>query len=667
MARRPTMARETAIILAVVTAGVGFLIGRMSVTPASSDVAATSTAEAEAEIAPVPVAKYEEKQTVAIASPSKGAKSPLVVVHEVSDFQCPYCGRAATGIVDKIKQTWPDDVSVVFKHNALSFHKDARLAAIASIAASRQGKFWEYHDILFANMKALKRPQLIEYAQRLGLDMTKFKADLDNKDVAAKADNDQRAAVQLGATGTPSFFVNGRKVKQPKWDEVKKEIEGDLAKAKKMEADGVARDKVPYKLMAASGANATKFIKYFVNEERAPEAPKKNAKKKKGDTKTVWKVPVDPEKDAIKGPVDAEISIVEYSDFQCPFCGRIGATLTKVKDAYPGKVRIVFKHFPLGFHKEAPLASEAALAARAQGKFWEYHDVLFKNMKALKRPDLDRYAEEMKLDMVAFKKALDERTYKAQVDADMASGATVKVSGTPSVFINGRKLDGREEADFKAIIDEELKKTKKLLDSGTKPSELYDTLIAKGKVYTPPAPLEATVNRIKTGGNTSKGPDNAPIKIVEYSDFECPYCSRMVDPIHQLVAKYPTQIQVTFKQFPLSFHKNAQKAAEASLAAAEQGKFWEYHDLLFQNLKALQEDKLILYAGQVGLNVETFTAALKSGKYAAAVKAEMAEGQSIGVRGTPSFYVNGRKYNGGRDLAGFEKVFSEQLGLKLKK
>src|SRR3954463_5160792 len=115
-----------------------------------------------------------------------------------------------------------------------------------------------------------------------------------------------------------------------------------------------------------------------------------------------------------RGPATAPITIVAFSDFQCPFCGRAVPTIEKVMKEYPGKVRFFFRHFPLPFHQDAPLASEAALAAEAQGKFWEMHDKLFADQKAIKRPDLERHAKELGLDMGKFTQALDTHAYKAR-------------------------------------------------------------------------------------------------------------------------------------------------------------------------------------------------------------------------------------------------------------
>jgi protein-disulfide isomerase len=121
------------------------------------------------------------------------------------------------------------------------------------------------------------------------------------------------------------------------------------------------------------------------------------------------------------------------------------------------KASIIFKHFPLSFHKDAQLASEATMAADAQGKFWEMHDKIFANQKKIKRPDLDGYAKEIGLDMGKFKAALDNGEFTARVKADMGEGQKAGVRGTPSIFVNGRKYQGQRDAKAMiAIIDKEI-------------------------------------------------------------------------------------------------------------------------------------------------------------------------------------------------------------------
>ena len=160
------------------------------------------------------------------------------------------------------------------------------------------------------------------------------------------------------------------------------------------------------------------------------------------------------------GPADAAVTIVEFSDFECPYCSLAANVANQVKEKYAGKsVRFVFRHFPLSFHKNAHLASQASLAAMEQGKFWEFHDLLFENQKAMTRSDLESHAKKLGLDMAKFKKALDAGTFKAAVDADFAMGQKVAVQGTPTMFINGERVANPTDFDGLAkMVDAKLAK-----------------------------------------------------------------------------------------------------------------------------------------------------------------------------------------------------------------
>jgi protein-disulfide isomerase len=159
------------------------------------------------------------------------------------------------------------------------------------------------------------------------------------------------------------------------------------------------------------------------------------------------------------GSSDAEVEIVEFSDFQCPFCSRVWPTLEKVRQEYGDDVRIVFKHLPLRIHPKAPAAHAAAEAAHRQGKFWEMHDAIFANPRELSPEQFEKYAQEIGLDVDKFKKDVASPDVKARVDADQSEAAKLGVSGTPSFFINGRYLSGAQPfEEFKKRIDEELAK-----------------------------------------------------------------------------------------------------------------------------------------------------------------------------------------------------------------
>lgn len=161
--------------------------------------------------------------------------------------------------------------------------------------------------------------------------------------------------------------------------------------------------------------------------------------------------------DPADGPADAPITIVEFSDYQCPFCARVTPTMDRVMKTYAGKVRRVFKDFPLPSHPQAPKASEAARCAGDQGKYWEMHARLFANQAALQVDQMKKTASTLGIDQAAFDQCLDGGKYTARVSADLDQGEGLGVNSTPSLFINGRPLIGAQPFEvFKQVIDEEL-------------------------------------------------------------------------------------------------------------------------------------------------------------------------------------------------------------------
>jgi protein-disulfide isomerase len=158
-----------------------------------------------------------------------------------------------------------------------------------------------------------------------------------------------------------------------------------------------------------------------------------------------------------KGTAAAKVTIVEFSDFQCPFCKRVVPTLNQVMKEYEGRVRLVFKDMPLEFHELARPAHEASRCAAEAGKFWSYHDRLFEEQPAFERADLVRYAVEAGIDRAGFVKCLDERRFAAAVEADVAQARSLAINGTPTFLINGRPLVGAQPVEaFRSAIDDAL-------------------------------------------------------------------------------------------------------------------------------------------------------------------------------------------------------------------
>lgn len=162
----------------------------------------------------------------------------------------------------------------------------------------------------------------------------------------------------------------------------------------------------------------------------------------------------------------------------------------------------------------------------------------------------------------------------------------------------------------------------------------------------------------------SRGPKDAPITIVEFSDFECPYCGAAHDTVEQVMSTYAGKVRLVYRQFPLSFHPHAEKAAEASLCAADQGKFWEYHDVLFKNQKKLDPTDLKAFASEVGMDGQKFGQCLESGDKKKVVDADQQAGLAAGVGGTPAFFINGIFLNGALPIDEFKKVIDLELAAK---
>ena len=647
------MKKETAILGFIIFAAAGFLIGRQTAGDGATD--ATVEVAGSAATATPKIAAATDSDILPVGkSYTKGPSSAVVTIIEFSEFQCPFCSRV-NPTMKKVHDTYGEKVRVVFKHNPLSFHKDAPYASQAAMAAGKQGKFWEMHDVLFKNQRALKPEQIDEYAKQIELDLAKFKADANSAEIKKLVAEDTALAKKVGARGTPNFFVNGVQLSgaQP-FPKFKAAIDKAIK-----DAEAASKAGTP------AGAIYAAMVK---KNYKAPAARKGKKGRAKPDSKTVYKIPLGDLAHA-KGGKAPLVSIIEFSEFQCPFCSRVLPTMKQIHDTYGDKVQIVFKHNPLPFHKDAPLASEASLAAGAQGKFWEYHDVLFKNQKALKRENLDAYAQQIGLNVSKFKADLDGGTFKKVIAADQALARQFGARGTPNFFVNGRQVTGaRPFASFKTIIDEEIKKAEKLLATGVAKKDVYAKLTANGKTKAaappkrrPPADDKTVYKMPISAADASMGTDSALVTIVEFSEFQCPFCSRVLPTMNSVKKKYGDDVRVIFKHNPLPFHKDAPLASQASLAAGKQGKFWPYHDLLFKNQKALKRENLTAYAKQIGLNVDKFNADLDSPALVAQVKADQAVARQFGAGGTPNFFINGRKLVGAQPLASFTRVIDEEI------
>ena len=366
------------------------------------------------------------------------------------------------------------------------------------------------------------------------------------------------------------------------------------------------------------------------------------------------------------GPRDAAATVVFFTAFGCSTCSVFKDSPKKLVARYKNKVRIVFKHKVVPApHPDSLDASVASLAAKRQGKFWEYHDQLFAT-GVIDAYGLEQAAKTVGLDLKKFKADLKDPKLRGQALTDSLTANEVGAHSMPNILVNGLRMRGaKTHENMMAHVDTVLKKAEASLAAGEKAAGFYDRTIAAGKAFPQLEPRAAT---FQTEGSASLGPaaGKATIEVVVFEDFQCPFCSKIGPSIKSFQARFPKQVRLVFKHMPLrSIHADAQLASEAAVEAQAQGKFWEYHDLLFANQSSLKRADLERYAGQVGLDLTKFKAALDGGTHKAAVERDFREGGANGIRGTPSVYLNGRKYQGPRGYPpeGLEAVSRAYLGL----
>ncbi|GAB4212739.1 MAG: hypothetical protein OHK0013_35820 [Sandaracinaceae bacterium] len=386
-----------------------------------------------------------------------------------------------------------------------------------------------------------------------------------------------------------------------------------------------------------------------------------------------------------RGPDNALVTIVMWSDFQCPFCNRVEPTLDRVVEQFGDQVRIIWRDQPLPFHQNAMPAAEAAREAYAQGgdqKFWQMHDLLFENQQNLTRETLDRLAQQVGLDMNRYRAAMDGHTHQAAIRADSEAGNRIGANGTPAFYINGRELMGAQPfEEFQRVINEEIAHANTVLRNGTPRAQLYQTIVRNGRTQAappaggdaaqkaaPPArpqPDPRAVYRVPVGSSPQQGPADALVTVVIFSDFQCPFCTRVEPTLRSLREQYGNDLRLVWKNNPLPFHQQAMPAAEAAMEVfAQRGAdaFWRYHDVLFENQQALAREDLERYAQQVpGIDMARFRAALDNHTHQAAIEADQALARQLGASGTPSFFINGRNLRGAQPIEAFRTLIDEVL------
>ncbi|HEX6384952.1 MAG TPA: thioredoxin domain-containing protein [Anaerolineae bacterium] len=374
------------------------------------------------------------------------------------------------------------------------------------------------------------------------------------------------------------------------------------------------------------------------------------------------------------GDPNAPVTIVEFSDYQCPFCLRhFQQTFPQLKVEYidTGRVYYVFKDFPIAnLHPLAYRLHEAALCAgkdTGTAAYWQAHDLFFNGAEtfqvdSLEAMDAAILAQFEDAGLPDIRQCLEDNQNAATVDSGVSEALQLGVNGTPTFFVNGYPVSGAQPYQvFQQVIA--------LAEEG----RLAEALQPRTDPSSSPAQPEQSVT-VPLSDEPAIGAPDAPITIVEYSDYQCPFCLRHFNNTLPQLQPYieAGQVRYVFKDFPLhSIHPQAQKAHEAARCARELGgddTYWVMHDLLFANQEAwaqvpVPDHTAVLkeLAAEAGLPQAEFGACLDSGRYAEAVNAQVTEGLQLAVQGTPTFFINGHRLVGAQPFSVFQQYIEALL------
>lgn len=581
----------------------------------------------------------DEESPVPISAkdPMWGRREAPVTIVVFTDLECPFCAKLETTLELLKTDYGQEKIRIIYKHNPLEFHKNARPAhAIAEALHRAKGSeaFLSFKDNAFKNRERLSGDEPMEWAKDLGLSRADFNKVKDT--VGEKIDADVVLAKKLGIKGTPHAFVNGipitGAVPSTKYDEV---IRAELEKAKELSAKGTAPDKI--------------YVERSKENFALPAVADPDIKDPSKDENIVWAVPIG--ESPVLGPKTAKVTIVSFSEFECPYCSKVQPTLKQIRNEYGDRVRIVWKDNPLPFHKRAEPSAQFAREVRAQKgeeAFWRAHDLLFENQTALADSDLRIYAFRVGADPIKTLAAVTQHKYKTTIEADQKLSVDLEANGTPTFFINGKRLTGAQPFEkFKTIIDrEEAAAIAAMAAKNLTAEAYYDELVRTGKS----AALEVKSPGLIPASAPRRGAKAPKVVVQWFAELECPFCARSAPMIEEVLRDYGDRVQVVWRHLPLPMHPNARLAAMAGEEVRAQlgdEAFFKFTDTAFERKKTGDLDRFGLEMAALdatkgfpkALSVAGFRSALDTSRHEARIKEDEDEAKRLGISATPAFLV----------------------------
>ncbi len=374
--------------------------------------------------------------------------------------------------------------------------------------------------------------------------------------------------------------------------------------------------------------------------------------------------------DARWGSDQAEVTLVAFLDFECPFCKAGYETLRSLREEYSqNELRIVFKHLPLRSHQNALPAAIAGQAVQLLGgsvAFERFADAAFQNQSALTFSDLFDYAKQSGVDPEEYNRVVSSQMTVERVAQDARTANSLGVDSTPAFYINGQLLSGAQPIEvFRQTIAEEFAHMKAKGNS----RQAYQSRVKenlRGSLSEALLAQDPESYLVPVAGSPVRGPMDAPVTLVAFTDFECPFCKRAEVTLEALRHKYPEQLRIVFKHLPLDFHKKALPAARLSQAVQQikgDPAFFAAADEIFARSPDLSEEALRSVGKKAGLSETQIRDAL-AGKNAAVeqrLAADLTLSDDVLARGTPHFFINGKRLSGARPVDHFEALVESQM------
>jgi protein-disulfide isomerase len=369
------------------------------------------------------------------------------------------------------------------------------------------------------------------------------------------------------------------------------------------------------------------------------------------------------------------VTIVFFTDLECPYCSRAASTLDALERRYGAdRLRIVVKHNPLPFHRAARRAAEVTQAVRDLGgskKAFEFMTLAYVAQEQLATEPYVAWLKQLGIDPKAVLERVSSPALAASIDRDMKLALSLGANATPSFRINGRTLEGALPLEaFSEIIDEELAAARSTAESGIATNEIYaQRVLLNGSVRAGPAPEppalpeEMAVYKVPLEGAPLQGPPDAPVTIVAFVDYECPFSKRVKPTLDALLQSYPSDVRLAVRQNPLSFHPRALPAARLALEArAQQGDsgFFAANARLLDS-SSLDEPALLAIARELRLDDKRVRSALSSDRHDKTVHRDQLVAARFRATGTPHFFVNGVRLSGAQPLATFRTLVDDRL------